>query len=567
MSSPPAPRSIVPVPGRRAFLQRSGVGWLAATGVLGCAHGPQGVGWLDVRRLGARGDGVADDTDALQAALDQAAQRGGGTVFVPAGVYLTRPLRIGSRTTLHLDAGSVLAATTRLEDYPKEEAGASGHESNRAGLITARQAEDVAIVGRGTIDGSARAFVREDLTYAGKDFDARFTRQGEQFMKVGPEGFVHGPFARGDDRPGNLVRFIDCRNALLEGVTIQNSPTWTVHFERCVNVRVHGVDINSRKNGNRIPNDDGIDLTRCERVRIIGCDIDTGDDCLAVFGSRDVIVSACTLTSRSAGVRVGFKDGHIRDCSFDNLVIRAANRGLAVFVRSAFDVENVSFSNIIIETQHYSGRWWGNGEPIHVSALLWDPEAEAPGRIRNLRFRNIRAVGEAGMIVYGSPDSVIENLSFEDVELHIRKGALQADYGGNFDLRATRDKAQSIFKHDIPALHCENVKDLAIRAFDVSWESGVPEYFREALHVRAFEDISISQFSGRQAQAAGAAIFLTQGKNATIRDSQASPGTDLFVRAEEVQGHLLLAGNDARRAQALLAPAHGQAVLRDNLGG
>lgn len=545
----------------------SGAALLTNNTLGGCAHGPRrgaaSTAFFDVRHFDATGDGASDDTAALQSALDACASNGGGTVFVPAGTYRIRPIRMGSQTVLHLDAGAQLKATTKLEEYPHEAAGASGHESSRAGLITAANAENVSIVGRGVIDGSARSFVLDNLDYPGKDHDPAATRQGASFMKVGKEGFPHGPYARGEDRPGNLVRFIKCKNVRVEGVTIQNSPTWTMHLQGCTNVLIQGIDINSRENGLLIPNDDGIDLTHCERVRIIGCDIETGDDCIAIFGSRDVAVSTCTLTSRSAGIRVGFKDGHIRDCTFDNLVIRASNRGLTVFVRSKYDVENVSFSNIIIETQHYSGRWWGNGEPIHISALLWDPEADKPGRIRNVRFHNIRATGEAGMLVYGTPDSVIENLTFDQVKLHVRKGPLQGDYGGNFDLRATRDKAQSIFKHDIPAFHCEQVRGLTVSNFEVSWEEGAPDYFTEALAIERSEGVRIKDFLGRQAQGQGAAIRVAESEDVLIRESKAAEGTDLFISQQNV-GNLRVLENDASRAKTLLDPISSSVELNDN---
>ncbi len=557
-------RSTLAFSARRKFLKASGAGMLASASFFGCAHTRRTTSSVfDVKGFGAVGDGKVDDTQALQDALGACAQRGGGTVFVPAGTYKIRPIRLGSHTVLHLDAGSRLLGSTTLNDYPQEAAGASGHESSRAGLVTAEGAKNVSIVGRGTIDGSARAFVLDSLSYPGKDHDPKFTRQGENFMKVGPEGFAHGPYARGDDRPGNLVRFRNCQNVLVEGVTIQNSPTWTMHLEGCVNVLIQGIDINTRDNDLKIPNDDGIDLSLCQRVRIIGCDIETGDDCIAIFGSRDVAVSTCTLTCRSAGVRVGYKGGKIQDCSFDNLIIRASHRGVAVFVRGADDVENISFSNIIIETQHYSGRWWGKAEPIHVSALLWDPEAQAPGHIRNVRFRNINAIGEAGMLVYGSPDSVIEGLHFDNVKLHIRKGPLQAGYGGNFDLRSTRDKAQSIFKHDIPALHCEQVRGLTLHNFEVTWDQDLPDYFTEALALERTEHVRVENFVGRQAHDKGAAIRVAESKRVQIRQGIAAAGTDLFIHNAS-GAELEVVDCDARQAQRLIEPSASGAWMQGN---
>jgi hypothetical protein len=548
---------------RRQFLQASGA-MVAGASLVGCAHSSGASSFHDVRGFGSVGDGKTDDTEALQTALDQCASRGGGTVFVPAGVYKIRPIHIGSRTTLHLDAGSKLLGSTRLEDYPLEGAHSSGHESNRSGLVTCEGGEHVAIVGRGVIDGSARSFVKEELGYAGKDHDPKYTRQGESFMKVGPEGYADGPFSRTNDRPGNLVRFKKCRNVLISGITIQNSPTWTTHLQECTDVLIQGIDINTREHALRIPNDDGIDLSQCRQVRIVGCNIETGDDCIAIFGSQDVAVSTCTLSCKSTGIRVGYKDGSIKNCTFDNLLIRSSHRGLSVFVRSGDNVEDISFSNIIIETQHYTGRWWGKAEPIHVSALLWDPEAKAPGKIRNVRFSNISAVGEAGMLVYGTADSVIEDVTFTDIKLHIRKGPLQAQYGGNFDLRSTREKATAIFKHDIPALHCERVFGLSVTNLKVTWDNDLPDYFSSGLAVERCSDVKVRGFQGRHAQKTGAAIEVIDSQDVVIRESTAASGTDTFVSTKGNTGRVAILECDSSRAKRLVDPAGGTTELGNN---
>lgn len=161
------------------------------------------------------------------------------------------------------------------------------------------------------------------------------------------------------DRPNNLIRFFNCTNILISGVTIQNSPIWTVHFVRCERVNITGVSINSFGSGRRVPNDDGIDLTDTRIVHISDCDIEDGDDGIVVLGGERITVANCTLSSRSAAVRVGFAGGEIRDCVFANLVIFDSNRGLAVNVRGAGSIENVLFSDIVIQTRLVTGHWWG----------------------------------------------------------------------------------------------------------------------------------------------------------------------------------------------------------------
>ena len=507
----------------------------------------QGGGPYDVRAFGATGDGRTDDTEALQAAVRACHAAGGGTVRVPAGTYLARPFELRSFVTLELEAGATLLASPRLADYPVEGRDASG-ESERAGLLTTRDAERVAIIGRGTIDGNALAFHDATRAHDSGDFDRGLTRQGQAFM---PKGvlFEHGPLAHGE-RPGNLVRFFGCRDVLVHGVTIQNSPTWTTHYRQCENVTIEAVRIHSDASGKRIPNDDGIDLVLCDDVRILGCDIDTGDDCIALFGSQRVVVTNCTLSTRSVAIRVGYDhERAIRDCIFSNIVVHDANRGLGVFVRGAGSVENVLFSDITLRTRLLTGHWWGKAEPIHVSALLWAPGVSKPGRIRDVTFARIRIEGEHGILLWGSPDSPLEDVSLEDVRLRIRRGPQSDSYGGNIDLRLTRDPQHALFGRDLPALLARHVDRLSVRGLSVEWSDDVPAFFTHALEVERFRELVIERFRGRQAQASGTAIRLRDGTDAVVADSRATSGTDCFLERTAVDGRVFVSNNDTRAAR------------------
>ena len=489
---------------------------------------------------------------AIQGAIDACHAAGGGTVQVPAGTFLTKPFRILSHVTLHLDAGALILGSPSLEDYAVEGKDASG-ESERTGVVTARDAERVAIVGRGTIDGNALAFHDATTSHAPPDFDRRFVRQGGDFM---PDGafFEHGPLAHGE-RPGNLVRFFGCRDVLVHGVTIQNSPTWTTHYSDCDNVTIEAVRINSDASDRMVPNDDGIDIKGCRDVRILGCDIDTGDDCIAIFGSQRVSVTSCTLSTRSLGVRVGYTGGDIRDCVFTNLVIHEANRGLGVFVRGAGSVENVIFSDIVVRTTLFTGHWWGKGEPIHVSAMLWDPEATKAGHIRNVTFSRIRAEGEAGIVVWGTADSRIENVLFDDVQLKVRRGPQSDAYGGNVDLRSAPTPELSLFGRDLPALLAQDVDRLRPARPRGRVGRGRPGVLHPRGGVRGLPragDRRLPRPPGAAERDRPSASL--GGEDAIVRQSRATEGTDVFVEASEVTGRTVVAGNDVRAAKDAAVP-------------
>jgi hypothetical protein len=262
------------------------------------------------------------------------------------------------------------------------------------------------------------------------------------------------------------------------------------------------------------------------------------------------------MTTRSVGIRVGYDHARdIRDCVFSNLVIHGANRGLGVFVRGSGSVENVVFSDIVIRTHLLTGHWWGKAEPVHVSAVLWAPGVEKPGRIRNVTFARLRLEGEHGMILWGSPDSVIEDVTLDDVRVRVRRGPNSDAWGGNVDMRLTRDPKLSLFARDLPALLARHTDRLAVRNLTVEWTDDVPAYFTHAIEAESFRELVVDGFRGRQAQKAGSAIRLAGGEDAVVRNSRAAAGTDVFLEATGVTGRTVFAGNDVRAARRPVVPA------------
>lgn len=354
-----------------------------------------------------------------------------------------------------------------------------------------------------------------DFSHAGSDFDAAVTRQGAAFMSE--KLFVDGPSKKGPPRPGNVIYFANCHNVRLRDITVRNSPTWHIHMARCQRVWVTGLDVNSRDMQLKIPNDDGMDFTDCESVRISDCHVETGDDCLVFFGSRGVTVNNCWLKTRSTAVRVGY-DGSapMRSCYFSNLVIKDSNRGLGVFSRSAGDIEDIVFRDCSIETRLFSGRWWGKGEPIHVSCARWEQAAARLGRIRGVRFENIAARSPAGVVIWGQKDSPIEDVQFRDLDLQIQPDPPNDQYGGNFDLRLTDQLRTNLFKHDVAGVFARHVHDLRLRDLRVKWPSAPADFCTSAVQIEDFKRIVIDGFEGLGAQSHHPSIRLTRGEGARL---------------------------------------------------
>jgi polygalacturonase len=469
--------------------------------LISCDAYSQQVG-VSITDVGAVGDGKTINTGAIQKVIDSVSSAGGGSVVVPPGVFMSGTLQLRSNITLHIQRGGAIKGTSGLEDYQMN--------GRRVGLFFAQDVQNVSITGEGTIDGNGDSFMDLDRVKNLENAGTGWTRQKEHFREV-KKGIGDGPVVP-KDRPYQMIIFSDCKNVSVRDVMITNSPFWTVHFADCDGVIVSGVRIWCNL---LVPNNDGVDFTSCSNVLMSDCDIRTGDDCIAITGyshhfdlpgyknlrhpCENIAVSNCLLVSRSAAIRIGgFDQNPMRNMTFDNITITNSNRGIGLFARDQGGIENLTFSNMVIDTRLHTGDWWGNGEPIHLSAVRLTKDVPL-GRIRNIKFRNILCRGESGMIVYGTAEDVIENVSFEDVTLHIVDSPLNDVAGGNFDLRPALEPAVQLFSHDIPGFYAQYVKNLRVRDFDLSWDSVKQPFFTHGIEVNNFEGLSISSFGGTAA--------------------------------------------------------------------
>ncbi len=448
---------------------------------------------FNVRVFGAHGDGTTLDTAAISKAIGAAHDAGGGTVVFPPGAYLSGTIELLSNVTLELQAGAVLEGSPNVADYgssPQYGFGRdygvnSSGEGFRVGLIVARKAENIAITGRGVIDGNGDSFFDLKSFHNTPDFDAKYTRQGDDF-DAPKYGLEFGPVAtRPNGRPGTLIILSDCRNIVVRGVTLKNAPNWTLHLQGSEGATISGIHI---QNNILIPNNDGIDCMRCKNVHVSDSDIRAGDDDFAIVSSDDIHVNNCSLFSYSAAVRLE----DTRYSTFSNLSIHA-NRGLGVFSRGEEHTAHVLFSNITMETNLITGHWWGKGEPIYIAARTGNGKSE----IRDVHFSNITIEAESGMMIYGAPDSIVRDIYLNQIRMHVRapQERIAQSVGGNFDLRWTAtSRSEAIFKHDIPAIYARYVDGLRIRDFDLSWGDHLPAYFSGALETEDSKSVDYRDF-------------------------------------------------------------------------
>jgi polygalacturonase len=485
----------------------------------------QADGIFNIKNYGATGDGHTLDTRGINNAIAACVKAGGGTVLVPSGTFVTGTFQLFSNVNLFLTPGSVILASENANDYLLQTDygfSGSGAGGKKLGIVFAVNAVNVSITGTGTIDGRASAFMYMDSVQVSSPEDSKYTRQGSRYMNTDKDKEEAPVMWKGEygNRPGTQIIFHKCKKVLLRDINIRNANDWTIDLNACDDAKVLGISID---NNMSVPNSDGIDMYDSRNVIIANCDVRAGDDAIAVISTSNLAVTNCNLHSRSCGIRIGyngFNNNNSGNLLFDNIRIYGSNRGIGIFQRRKGNMENMVFSNMIIDTRLYPGQWWGHGEPIHISALP-GIGSDKVGSISHIRFTNIIARGEEGIILYGSKESILEDIHFDNVQIMILKGARTNDNAGNFDLRPANDSKLSIFKHDIPALYAGYIHGLTIKDFKVEWDSSLPGYFTHAISCNHFQQLVIDGFAGSAGPNAAldeSVIDLSEGKGAEIKN-------------------------------------------------
>jgi hypothetical protein len=507
----------------------------------------------NIINFGAIGDGKSLNTQSIQKAIDSCAANGGGNVVIPAGEFVSGVFQLKTNVTLYLDNGAVLKASPNLDDYVLN--------GVRVGLIFTKNCENVMIKGDGIIDLNGDKFNYMDKRKTFKpDEYKKYTRQGMSYAGESNE-VSDGPAEPHEQRPYQLIIFSNCKNVRVTDVTIKNAPFWTLHLADCDRVVINNVRI---LNDVLVANSDGIDCTSCSNVIISNCEIIGGDDAIVLNSysvhfelpgfqnlkrpSENIIVSNCILMSRSSGIRIGGIDhNYMKNYSFSNIIIYSSNRGIGLFTGIEGGIENCSFSDITIETRLHTGDWWGKAEPIHISAYPTSASNNV-GKIKNIRFRNIKAISENGIIIYGFEKGIISDIMFDGLDLFIKNGPLQKTYGGNFDLRPVRDASMSLFNHDIPGIFIKNANGINIINSRITFENNMEDFFRYGIWAEDFQNLSISGLVAAPPPATKDILFyLDNGSDFSLMNSFIDAPEKSFLRKKNLKGSFILTNNHFRK--------------------
>ncbi len=439
---------------------------------------------VSVKDFGAVGDGICDDTAAIQAAISFLPD--GSRLYFPPGSYLTLPLALKSHMTLELAQGALILGSPDRGRYPivpgvsrdavsGREVPLAGFEGNEMpsyqSLLQASYAEDITIVGPGQVDGSGET--------------------GDWWSD-----YEHFPAAR-----PRVMFFNRCRDVTIHGVTIANGPSWHVHPFFSQNVGIFNCFITAPRVS---PNTDGINPESCDGVNIIGCRFSVGDDCIAIKSGKIElgrkyhtpasrhIIRNCLMEFGHGAVTLGSElAGGVRELSVTQCWFRRTDRGLRIKSRRGRGrdcvVTHVLFDNIRMEkvlTPIVINMWYNCCDPDRHSEYVWSreklPVDERTPSMGAFAFRNMVCTDAevAACYIDGLPESPIEEVILENFRVSF---AADARPGIPAMQNFARERCRL-------GLYLDNVEKIRIRHVELTGTEG------KALQAEHYDDMITEGF-------------------------------------------------------------------------
>ena len=358
---------------------------------------------FNVRGFGAKGDGAAKDTAAIQRAVDAAHAAGGGRVTLPAGTYLSGTVWLKDGVELHLEKGATLKGSTDRADYNAndcfpENFWSDGEEWSGGHLILAYKVKDVALTGEGVIDGSGPAFFAAEC-----DEDSHFP-----YYKYGLK--LH-PIDRDWFRPGPMVAMFLSTNIRIEGVTLKHTPCWTTHFRCCDGLAIRNVTIDADRT---IANSDGLSIDCTRNVTVSGCTIRVGDDGFAIRAScklhaaahpcENIRISDCDVWTCCWGIRFGVGTGTIRNVTVENCRFHESANGIGFTPAWVAEGKNVYIEDVRVS----------NCQMLECAHPVRFDGPKADARMRGILFENCRMESIAPCRIDGTDRCHAENVTFRN---------------------------------------------------------------------------------------------------------------------------------------------------------
>ncbi|ESQ78298.1 glycoside hydrolase family 28 protein [Asticcacaulis sp. YBE204] len=371
--------------------------------------------------FGAVADDKTVNTPAIQKAIDQIAGKGGGTVVVPAGVFVTGAIFLKPKVHLHLDKGAVLKCSTEVADhFPARRTRIEGHFEAKftPALINADRCDGLRITGEGTFDGNGRII-------------------WDKFWALRNAAPVPNEFPNIGIPRARLALIENSKNVLIEGVTFKDSQFWNLHIYRCRGVTVRKASFRVPDDYKQAPSTDGIDLDSSQDITVEGCTFSVTDDCIAAKGTKGPHALSDTDSPPVERIRVRncvFKRGHnmftcgseatiVRDVIVENCTVTGGMSVLMLKLRpdTPQRYENILYRNITLDAAG------GNIVRIQPWSQYINLKGEAPpqSRVRNVRLIGIKGrYGGFGNIQPNPGQTTISDIWLKDVSVELKQEKL-----------------------------------------------------------------------------------------------------------------------------------------------
>lgn len=424
---------------------------------------------VSITDFGAKGDGATLCTDAFKKAMNSLAQKGGGKIEVPAGIWLTGPIEFESNIELHTAVGALVLFTDDYDAYPFVEILFEGNTARRKmSPLFAKNKENIAITGEGTFDGNGQSWrPTKKVKLTDAQWKGLLASGGTE-----EKGIWYPPIKeRASTRP-TLLDFFFCKKVLLEGVTFSNSPAWNVHPCVCEDVTIDRVNI---RNPWFAQNGDGLDLESCKRASITNTTFDVGDDAICIKSGKDkegrdlgkpceqVYIAGCTVLHGHGGFVIGSEMSgganniYVTNCVFngtDTGIRFKSTRGRGGLVENIY-LDNIRMINIAEDaftfSLYYANKPVGGKADKDSSAEdAVPPVTEETPCFRNIFLDNIICQGAKRAIYFnGLPEQPINNVKMKNSYFKANTAG-EINYSKNIDFSTStiigKDGSQLIFR-------------------------------------------------------------------------------------------------------------------------
>jgi len=448
--------------------------------------------WTNVKENGADPTGNIKCTKVISDIINDLSEKGGGTVFFPAGTFLTGPIVMKSNITLWLDGGAIVKFSDDFDDYLPmvQSRWEDVRVKNFVSQIYAYKCENIAIRGRGHFEGQGKKWWDFMRTVSSKQqveskWQEIFRKENEELLSKNEYISAKNNFLRPP-----MVTTYECNNVLIEGVSFSNPPFWTIMPAFTDNITITGITIENPGNS---PNTDGIDPSSCKNVHISNCHITVGDDCIVIKSGRDadgreaasptenITITNCTMLKGHGGVVIGSEmSGNVKRVTISNCIFEGTDRGIRIKTMRGRGgvVEDIRVSNVVMNNMLNEGilitlRYQATKpEPLSVRTPAVNSVslsgitirgAQRPVAIYGLDERDISQISMSDMQIYSTRGMLVENgsdISFHDIRMEIKEGsALEA----KDSKRISYDKISvSTPVLNIPYLKLTNCQDVRV---------------------------------------------------------------------------------------------------------